>query len=185
MTLLDRLTMSIAPPVASNDIGHVDPGLYRQAMRNHALAVTIISTGTGDERTGLTATSVCSLSDSPPSIIACVNRNASAYELLRKVGVFGVNLLGSDQTELASLFAGRRGVEREQRFADNQWTSLVTGAPILKDALASLDCELMTEHQYGTHSIFVGLVRDVRVRDDLDPLLYFGGVFHALPVGTN
>jgi flavin reductase (DIM6/NTAB) family NADH-FMN oxidoreductase RutF len=119
----------------------VDPASFRAAMRNHAGAVTILSTGFPGDRTGLTATSVCSLSDAPPRVIACVNRSASAHGLLRKTGVFGINMLCADQVELASLFAGRRGIDRESRFHDaDHWISVATGAPILREEVILWFC---------------------------------------------
>lgn len=158
----------------------VDAALYRKAMRSYAAAVTIISTGRQGERTGLTATSVCSLSDAPPTLIACINRNASAHEIVRATGAFGVNVLRAAQVELANTFAGRRAIEREQRFTDDvEWTSLVTGAPILAAALVGFDCALVGEYSHDTHSIFIGCVRAIRCRDANDPLIYFGGGFHS------
>jgi flavin reductase (DIM6/NTAB) family NADH-FMN oxidoreductase RutF len=154
---------------------------FRAAMRNHAGSVVILSAGSPGDRSGLTATSVCSLSDTPPRVVACVNRSASAHGLIRRTGAFGVNILRVEQAELASVFAGRRGIDREARFNDPEdWMSVATGAPILRGALASLDCELAEEHRSDTHSIFVGDVRAVRVRDSEDPLIYFGGRFRSL-----
>ena len=158
----------------------VDAAIYRNAMRSYAAAVTIISTGHHGERTGLTATSVCSLSDAPPTLIACINRNASAHEIVRSTGVFGVNVLRTAQVELANTFAGRRAIEREQRFTrDVEWVSLVTGAPILAAALVGFDCALVGEYSHDTHSIFVGHVKAIRSEDANDPLIYFGGAFRS------
>lgn len=159
----------------------VDPASYRAAMRHHAGAVTILSAGGPDDRTGMTATSVCSLSDTPPRLIVCVNRSASAHGLIRRTAAFGVNMLHADQAELANVFAGRRGIERDDRFGEGDgWLSLATGAPILRDALIGLDCELIDEHAHDTHSIFVGAVRAMHLGDGQTPLMYFGGAFRAL-----
>ncbi|WP_245476110.1 flavin reductase family protein [Bradyrhizobium sp. Leo170] len=150
-------------------------------MRYHAGAVTILSAGDRGGRTGLTATSVCSLSDAPPRLIACVNRAASAHALIRQTSAFAVNFLNAGQAELANIFAGRRGIERDDRFNDaDGWLTLVTGAPILKTALVGLDCELVDEHAHETHSIFVGAVRSVHLHEDDAPLVYFGGSFREL-----
>ncbi|KWV50149.1 hypothetical protein AS156_14355 [Bradyrhizobium macuxiense] len=174
------LLSSVSRTAAARN-GGVDAVSYRTAMRYHAGAVAILSAGTFGDRTGLTATSVCSLSDTPPRLIACVNRSASAHGLIRRTASFGVNLLRAEQAELANVFAGRRGIERDDRFADaDGWLSLVTGAPILKSALASLDCELVDEHAHDTHSIFIGEVRAVQQCDGVTPLVYFGGQFCAL-----
>jgi len=159
----------------------IDTASYRAAMRYHAGAVVILSAGRPGDRTGLTATSVCSLSDTPPRLIACVNRSASAHALIRRTAAFGVNMLRAGQEELANVFAGRRGIERDDRFSDAEsWLSLATGAPILKSALVGLDCELVGEHAHDTHSIFVGEVHAVHLRDGDAPLVYFGGQFCAL-----
>jgi flavin reductase (DIM6/NTAB) family NADH-FMN oxidoreductase RutF len=179
MTITDQ-TMSLAPRADRSHKQSIDPVSYRSVMRSHAGAVTILSTGRPGDRTGLTATSVCSLSDAPPQVVACVNRSASAHGLIRQSGAFGVNLLRSGQADLANLFAGRHGIDREQRFDANCWTSLATGAPILRNALANLDCELFDEHPHETHSIFVGNVKAIRIHDEDDPLIYFGGKFCSL-----
>ncbi|WP_083741877.1 flavin reductase family protein [Bradyrhizobium mercantei] len=174
--LLSSASRTAAPPYAG-----VDPASYRAAMRHHAGAVTILTAGGPGDRTGMTATSVCSLSDTPPRLIACVNRSASAHGLIRRTAAFGVNMLHADQAELANVFAGRRGIERDDRFGDGDgWLSLATGAPILKAALIGLDCELIDEHAHDTHSIFVGAVRAMHLREGEAPLVYFGGAFRAL-----
>ena len=175
----DRL-IEAALPNAAVSREAVDPETYRMAMRSHAGAVIILSAGHPGERTGLTATSVCSLSDRPPRVVACVNRSASAHQLIGRTRAFAVNILGAGQLELAAVFAGRRGIERENRFEAESWLSLATGAPILRLALANLDCELFAEHPYDTHSIFIGEVKAVRVQQAKDPLIYFGGGFCSL-----
>ena len=174
MTRADQRTATAA-------ISGVDPASYRSAMRLHAGAVSIISSGRPGRRTGLTATAVCSLSDSPPRLIVCVNRSASAHDLIRQTGAFGVNMLGADQAELAGRFAGRRGLEGEERFTDvDAWTLMATGAPILKNAIASFDCELLDQHAYETHTIFIGGVRALRAGGDENPLIYLAGCFRRL-----
>jgi flavin reductase (DIM6/NTAB) family NADH-FMN oxidoreductase RutF len=167
----------------------VDPSTYRDAMRNHAGAVAIITAGSPGNRTGLTATAVCSLSDDPPSLIVCVNRNASAYPIIKASRVFCVNLLAEDQHDIANCFAGRTDLKHESRFTVGNWTSLSTGAPALADAVANFDCQLFGDYDMKTHSIFIGHVRDVRTNTGADPLLYVRGNFgrvHPLassPVG--
>lgn len=153
---------------------------YRQIMRGHAGAVAVIATGTPGQRTGLTATAVCSLSDSPPTVLICVNHNASAYDVIRASGCFSVNWLAAHQDGIASCFAGQTGLKAEQRFGEGAWITLETGAPVLGDALASLDCELVGEHDHSTHSIFIGRVRSARVQEDQKPLMYFAGRFTGL-----
>lgn len=158
----------------------MDPSTYRDAMRNHAGAVTIITAGSPGQRTGLTATAVCSLSDDPPSLVICVNRTASAYPIIKAERVFCVNLLAEDQHDIANCFAGRTGLKAESRFDIGQWTALATGAPALAEAVANFDCMLVNAHEMKTHAIFVGLVKAVRTKPEANPLLYIRGKFGTL-----
>jgi flavin reductase (DIM6/NTAB) family NADH-FMN oxidoreductase RutF len=154
----------------------MDTAKFRNLMRHQAGAVTIIAVGEPGSRTGLTATAMCSLTDTPPMILICVNRNASAHSPIKAMKSFSVNVLSADQTELARRFS-TKVVEGENRFDAHDWTTMVTGAPVLNGAIASLDCELADEHQFETHSIFIGRIRDGHFREDARPLLYFRGDF--------
>lgn len=158
----------------------MDPEDYRTLMRNHAGAVTIISVGQHGSRTGLTATAVCSLSDDPARILICVNQTASGHDPIKALGCFAVNVLAADQAEIANRFAGRKGLEGEERFDDPDWMTLETGAPILVNALASLDCEVAEHKQMETHSIFIANVLAGRSRNGAAPLIYFDGRFCEL-----
>ena len=157
----------------------MDPAKYRNAMRHQAGAVTIIAVGKAGDRTGLTATAVCSLTDSPPMLVACVNRSASAHAPIKSAKCFSINMLANDQDELAKRFSSKK-LLGEDRFDKEDWDTMVTGAPLLKGAIANFDCEVAEEHGFETHSIFIGRVMDVRFREDVDPLLYFRGEFRAL-----
>ena len=88
------------------------------------------------------------------------------------VSYFGVNVLHRDQEHLARMFADR--TMRELRFASG-WHLEHAGPPRLPDAQASILCRRIDHHTFGTHSIFIGVVEDVIVRDDIDPLLYVDG----------
>lgn len=153
---------------------------YKQMMQQHVGAPVVIATGKQGARTGLTATAFCSLSDSPPTILICVNKNASAHPVIMRTGTFSVNILREDQAQVASCFAGQTGLQGEERFAQGNWITQATGAPVLADALASLDCELLQVHDHATHSVFVGLVHEVSSKEDSDPLVYFRGAFGTL-----
>jgi len=153
---------------------------YRQLMRHQALGVSVVATGELGARVGLTATSVASLSDSPPKILVCVGRATQAHNVVAERGVFSVNFLASEHQELAARFAGQRGVDGEERFRGANWTTLVTGAPVLADALSSIDCRLLESHTFTTHSIFIGRVVGGTSRADGEPLIYFRNGYRAL-----
>jgi flavin reductase (DIM6/NTAB) family NADH-FMN oxidoreductase RutF len=148
---------------------------YRAIMRHQAGAVTVIACGGEGTRSGLTATAVASLSDRPPTVLACVNQSAGAHDAIVQAHAFSVNLLAADQQVIAERFAGKGGLRGEERFAGSDWRTLATGSPILVRALASLDCELVEQHTFSTHSIFIGRVVGGQFRGDAEPLLYFRG----------
>jgi flavin reductase (DIM6/NTAB) family NADH-FMN oxidoreductase RutF len=157
--------------------GAVDTIAYRNLMRHQAGGVAIISCGKPGGRTGLTATAVCSISDAPPTLLICVNRNASGHKIITAERCFVVNFLAIDQMDLAKVFSGKAGLDGESRFSAEHWTTLATGAPVLRDAVANLDCEVVDEHGFETHSLFIGRVRAGTARDEADPLVYLRGVF--------
>jgi Flavin reductase like domain len=90
---------------------------FRAAMRQLAGGVSVITAGQGDEITGMTVTSVSSLSADPPSLIVSVNRASSSWPLLQRHPFFGVNILSADQIDVAERFAGKDGLKGADRFA--------------------------------------------------------------------
>lgn len=151
----------------------MDAQLYRSLMRHQAGAVTIVAAGPKGARAGLTATAVSSLSDAPPTVLVCVQRRTIAHKVITANRAFSVNILASEHEPIAERFAGREGTSGEARFSGASWSTMATGAPVLDGALASLDCRLAQEHDFETHSIFIGEVVDGRFREDGAPLLYF------------
>ena len=107
----------------------------------------------------------------------CVNQTASAHDIIADTAAFSVNLLCPSHQELVGVFSGKTGLKGEDRFDDALWQTLVTGAPILKGALASFDCEVVDSKKVSTHTIYIGEVRDGAAKEDLDPLVYFRGGF--------
>lgn len=153
----------------------MDAGNYRAIMRHQAGAVTVIACGREGERAGLTATAVASLSDQPPTVLACVNQTTWVHDAILRAQAFSVNLLTDAHQEVAERFAGKGGLIGEARFKGLAWRTLATGSPILAEALASLDCQLVEQHTFSTHSIFIGRVVAGEFRGSARPLLYFRG----------
>jgi len=85
-----------------------------------------------------------------------------------------VNLLGGDQRAIAERFASRL---RENQFEGVAYETDVTGAAVLRDAVAHFDCEVAEEHHAGSHSIFIGRVLSCVSRPG-SPLGYYNGDFH-------
>lgn len=158
----------------------IDANTFRHAMRNLGAGVSIVTSGKGADRRGLTVTAACSLSAEPPSILVCVNRNAEAYATITESRSFAVNFLAFDQLDIALRFAGHNGWRGESRFGLGTWTSLTTGSPILVKSLCSVDCELSSVTEHGSHSIITGLIVDTVRRVEGEPLLYFKGQFSRI-----
>jgi flavin reductase len=152
----------------------VDPSLFKSGMRRLASGVSLVTTLHEGQRHGLIATSVCSVSTEPPSLLVCVNRSAMTHAMIHAAGRFCVNLLASSDNETARRFSDPHA--RDLRFEGRDWTTLLTGAPALVGALASFDCEIATAHRSGSHTIFVGNVIATELwHDDISPLIYVDG----------
>jgi flavin reductase (DIM6/NTAB) family NADH-FMN oxidoreductase RutF len=149
--------------------------VFRKAMRQLAGGVSVITVGDGADRTGLTATSVTSLSMEPPTLIVCINQASSSWPLLKKYGYFGVNLLGEEHQEIADRFAGRGGVKGAARYDGAEWETLESRAPILRHALAAIDCEVEETIIRHSHAIVIGRVAAVRAGEGPNPLMYWRG----------
>ncbi|HEV7258574.1 MAG TPA: flavin reductase family protein [Bosea sp. (in: a-proteobacteria)] len=159
---------------------HDDPPSFRQAFRHLAGGVSVITTGHGDERTGLTATSVSSLSAEPPTLMFGLNLSSSSFPVLARNRSFGVNFLNAAQKQVADRFAGRNGEKGAARYAEAEWTSGIAGAPLLVGALAALDCEVEEIIERHSHAIIIGRVRDVRLGDNDAALVYWRGDYERL-----
>jgi Conserved protein/domain typically associated with flavoprotein oxygenases, DIM6/NTAB family len=157
----------------------VDVATFRQAMGLFPGAVTLITTGEGDLRRGITAAAVCSVTDSPPSILVCVNRKTGTCQEIQRSGRFSVQLLGADQSDLALCFAGATGATGLEKFAAPDWTTCPAGLPRLKAALASLSCRVTSQSENGSHMVFIGTIEDVALGDG-EALVYARSKFRRL-----
>jgi flavin reductase (DIM6/NTAB) family NADH-FMN oxidoreductase RutF len=153
---------------------------FRGAMRHLVGAVSVITVGRGDDITGMTVTSVSSLSLEPPSLIVGVNRASSTWPLLQRYGHFGVNILNANQLEIAENFSGKGGLKGAERFAGAQWTSRSPGAPLLAGALAAIDCEVEYIAERHSHAIVIGRVRDLKLSERSSALAYWRGRYVAM-----
>jgi flavin reductase (DIM6/NTAB) family NADH-FMN oxidoreductase RutF len=169
---------------ASTAISHTPPEVtaleFRDAMRQLAGGVSVVTTGKGRLRTGLTATSVTSLSAEPPSLLVCINKSSSALLTLRDHQAFAVNILAHGQQEIADRFAGRAGTFGAARYHGANWDQLATGTPVLSGALANLDCRLENISEWGSHAIIIGRILAIRTAEGASPLVYWRGNYAGL-----
>lgn len=135
-----------------------DAPLFREAMAHVASAVHVVTTIGPQGRVGLTATAVASVSDAPPTVLVCIARLSRTLAVIEGSGIFCINTLAGDGADLAEIFASRRGIEGEARFAGHDWGTLSTGAPVLRQAAAAFDCRLTAVHDVASHRILIGEV---------------------------
>ena len=153
---------------------------FRDAMRHLAAGVSVITVGRGDDITGMTVTSVSSLSVDPPALIVSVNRGSSSWPLLVSRGCFGVSILTSDQIEIAERFNGNGGLKGAARFAGAQWITRASGTPLLAGALAAIDCEVEDIVERHTHAIVIVRVLDIQLSPRTAALAYWQGQYVAI-----
>ena len=158
----------------------VTAGDFRNAMRQLSGGVSVITAGKGKDISGMTVTSVSSLSVDPPSLIVSLNRESSSWPLVKRYGFFGVNILTSDQVEIAERFTGKGGLKGADRFVGAQWSTRASGVPLLADALAAIDCEVEDIVERHSHAIVIGRVLDVAVSARTAALAYWQGRYVAI-----
>jgi flavin reductase (DIM6/NTAB) family NADH-FMN oxidoreductase RutF len=153
---------------------------FRSAMRHLAGGVSVITAGRGKDITGMTVTSVSSLSVDPPALIVSINRGASSWPLVKRLGVFGVNILTADQLDIAERFTGKDGLKGLDRFTGAEWTTRISGVPLLVGALAAVDCEVEEIVERHSHAIVIGRVLDVQFSRRGAALAYWQGQYVAI-----
>jgi cob(II)yrinic acid a,c-diamide reductase len=158
----------------------VEPQTYRDAMAHFAGHVHVVTTDGPAGRRGATVIAACSVSDSPPMVLVCLNRQNPRNEPFVKNGNFALNTLSSHHEALAAGFSGQTGLPPDERFALGRWETLSTGAPTLADALAVFDCELVDTKDLATHRVLFGKVTGLRIGDNLKPLIYHDRAYHVL-----
>jgi flavin reductase len=155
---------------------------FRDAMARLGAAVNIITTGGPAGRGGFTASAVCSVTDEPPTLLVCMNRNATAAPALKSNGNVCVNVVAAGQKEVAMVFAGFTKCTMEERFDAGTWASLATGAPVLQGAVVAFDCRIVEIIEKGTHCVVFAEVAGIRGGSHHEHgLIYFGRDYH--PVG--
>lgn len=150
----------------------VDTTTFRDVMAQWPSGVTVVTTLSDDATWhGMTASSFSSVSLDPPLVSICLSRTLYSHQLISDSGIFGVNVLAKDQTDVGRRFAGMDpGVE--DRFAGESWTTAATGAPLLDSALGWFDCRVVHAYPGGDHTIFVGEVLAGHAARRSAPLLF-------------
>ncbi|WP_397453113.1 flavin reductase family protein [Pseudomonas sp. NA-150] len=152
---------------------------FKSAMGRFAASITLVTTVDDQGYPhGLAATAFSSVSMDPASALICVNRNASASPIIKRSGLFCVNMLQSQHEPICRIFS--QSDLRDKRFIEGEWKTGVRGICYLADAQASIICEVVQEIEHGTHTVFIGNVIDVITQPLEQPLMYMGGRYREL-----
>jgi flavin reductase (DIM6/NTAB) family NADH-FMN oxidoreductase RutF len=150
---------------------------FKEAFTRFAATVSVISyTALGSVPAGMTATSMCSLSLDPLSLLVCMNRLAKSHSEILAAGRFGVNMLSSGQRDAAEYCSRPGAIKR----LPDEWLLAGDGtarSPVLAHGVAHLDCRLVRTYTEPTHSILIGEVERVWIGPKAEPLLYCNRVY--------
>jgi flavin reductase len=125
----------------------------------------------------MTVSAFSSVSADPPLVLVCANRASTTHAVIEEGGVFAVNILAEHQQDVSNLFASSE--LEDSRLDRVHWTEGSTGAPLIDEALVSLECTVRSAHREGSHTIYIGQVEAVHV-SDATPLLYYRGGYRSL-----
>lgn len=162
------------------DKTQLDPLTYRDAMSRLAGHVHIVTAEHEGERRGVTITAACSVSDSPATLLVCLNAINPKNGIFAESGSFALNLLGAEQMDLAHVFSGKNNVDPTARFEHGTWGRLETGAPVLQEAVAAFDCRLIDIKTVATHIVLFGEVVAVTLGEQKPALVYLDRDYRTL-----
>lgn len=151
---------------------------FKNAMSLLTSAVNVVTTAGMSGRYGFTASAVCSVTDTPPTLLVCMNKSSRSHEHFIENKILTVNVLGADHELISNVFASK--MDADERFKHGCWTTLETGAPVLEEALVSFDCEIDQIQEVGTHSIFICRVAAIQKSEQDQSLVYFNRAYHQV-----
>ena len=153
----------------------IDPKVFRGALGCFATGITVVTCDGPEGAIGITANSFSSVSLDPPLVLWCLDNSSETCAAFLRAESFAINILAADQQALSARFATRSNHE----LGDGEFERWTSGAPVLPQALAVLDCLVDAKHPAGDHTIMVGRVVRIQARDG-DPVLYFRGKYRGL-----
>jgi 3-hydroxy-9,10-secoandrosta-1,3,5(10)-triene-9,17-dione monooxygenase reductase component len=154
----------------------VDAAVMRHALSHFGSGLTVITGHTDDGPVGFTCQSFFSLSLDPPLVTFAPSRTSTTWPVIRPLTSFVINILADHQDAHSNSFAQ----SGSDKFAGVDWSLSRFGAPVLSDALATLDCRLWAEYDGGDHTLVAAEVLDLKVDGERAPLLYYKGRYGSV-----
>jgi 3-hydroxy-9,10-secoandrosta-1,3,5(10)-triene-9,17-dione monooxygenase reductase component len=153
----------------------ISPELFREVFGRFATGVAVVTSTGASGSGGMTANAVCSLSLDPLLALVCFDNQARTLPIVREARRFGVNILTSEQEDLAGVFASKLPESEKLDTVDHHLTD---GIPIIDGVLAWATCELRELIPGGDHTIAIGEVISMGLGGGR-PLVWYGGRYHA------
>lgn len=140
----------------------MDARTFIAAMRNVPTPVSIVATDGSAGSHGATVSAFCSLSADPPSILICLNRHSRISRIVEDNGAFALNILSETHDAVAQAFAGDPAQQAIRNFEAPTWDVGPLGQPHLCASASAFFCEVDQSLNFGTHTIVIGRVSEVR-----------------------
>jgi flavin reductase (DIM6/NTAB) family NADH-FMN oxidoreductase RutF len=151
------------------------------ALAGLTMGIYVLTVRAGERQHGMSSSWATQVSGAPVLIMAAVDQQHGTHHMVLESGAFALNIVGGQSKHLEDYFYSAQA-RRPDNLAPFVLEVGRTGAPLLHDALASLDCRLVSTHAAGDHTLFVGEVVEARVRSTDRPLtsqelpyVYLGG----------
>lgn len=159
----------------------MDSRELRNALGRFATGVcvvtTVADTPAGKQQAlGMTANSFSSVSLDPPLVLWSLQNNSDVYEMFSKPKYFAINILSGEQQPHSNQYA-KKG---QHELDPSHYRLGKYGAPVIRQALVTFECELHATYEAGDHLIIVGRVTDMHQRPSGEPLLFYCGRYREL-----
>src|SRR5947207_10192254 len=151
--------------------------LLRDVLGRFVTGVTVVTASGTEGPVGITANSFTSVSLDPALVLFCIHQASRVRATFAVARFFAINILRADQESLSRRFSG----PADKRVGGIAFRRGVTGAPLLDDALAYLECSVHRQIDAGDHVIVIGQVCDFKVQETgVQPLAFYRGRYASL-----
>lgn len=150
---------------------------FKAAMRALPAGISAVTTGSGDGVAGLIVSSLTSISAEPPLVGFFIDERSSIVPSLLANNRFVANVLGEEHKDVLSTFLCEK--QGPARFAKGNWRNGLHDQPVLSDALATVECDIVNTQALGTHRMIVGKIRR-SVSRQASPMINFNAGMHRL-----
>lgn len=147
----------------------MDNAIAKKTLRMFSYGLYIVTSAAEGDVGAFTANWVGQVAFEPRMVAVSVENDAHALDVIRKGGVFAVNILEQDQRELAGQF-GRATAKVGNKLEGYTYSAGSTGSPILSETVGSVECRVVLENPVGDHVLFVGEVVDAHLNREGEPL---------------